>query len=75
MNSTVLKSAFLHRHPETSGRLGFSDVLRTLMQNEEVILAVPESTDTQAVTLGADLAAAHHLYSDLQHMYTTGSPT
>ena len=43
------------------------------MQNEEVVLAVPESTDTQAGTLGADLMAAHHLYSDLQHMYTTGS--
>ena len=33
------------------------------MQNEEVVLAVPESTDTQAGTLGADLMAAHHLYS------------
>ena len=45
------------------------------MQSEEVVLAVPESTDTQAGTLGADLMAADHLYSDLQHMYTTGSPT
>ena len=43
------------------------------MQNGEVVLAVPESTDTQAGTLGADLMAAHHLYSDLKHMYTTGS--
>ena len=43
------------------------------MQNEEVVLAVPESTDTQAETLGADLMAAHHLYSDLQHIYSTGS--
>ena len=44
------------------------------MQKEEVVLAVPKSTGTQAGTLGADLMAAHHLYSDLQKMYTTGSP-
>ena len=68
-----IEKTYFHRHPKKSGRLGFDDVLQTLMQNEEVILAVPESTDTQAGTLGADLMAAHHLYSDLQHMYTTGS--
>ena len=70
------KKQHFHRHPESSGRLGFSDVLCTLMQNEEVILAVPESTNAQAGTLGVDLEAAYHLYSDLQHMYTmyTGSP-
>ena len=45
------------------------------MQSEEVVLAVPESMDTQAGTLGTDLMPAHHLYSDLQHMYTTRSPS
>ena len=64
---------FLHyRHPETSQRPSFRDIVLTLVGSEEMVLNIPEedsSTDPLAGVLGAPLEAGENMYSELQRMY------
>ena len=60
------------RHPDSSLRPGFRDLLLALLQNVEVVLAIPEDAQTahaQASVLGAPLEAGEQMYRDLQQTY------
>ena len=58
------------RHPESSRRPGFRDLLLGLVGNEGEVLSIPNShKGGQAVVLGAPLSAAETLYPDLQNFY------
>ena len=55
---------FLTRHPETSSRPTFVDVVSDLSQPDFKLLHT--ETDT---CLGAELDTAHNLYPELQNIY------
>ena len=59
------------RHPESSKRPGFRDLLLALMLNEEEVLCVPDGHEegSQAGVLGAPLKEGEGLYLDLQKQY------
>ena len=63
---------FMYRHPETSQRPSFRDIVLTLVGSEEVVLNIPEedsSTDPLAGVLGAPLEAGEGMYSELFKRY------
>ena len=65
---------FYHsRHPETSERPAFSDVLSALLDYEARVLFIPKEaleTNPQAGVLGAPLEAGEGMYTELQDSYT-----
>ncbi len=66
------KSVFACRHPESSQRLVFRDVVLTLVGSEKMVLSIPEedsSTNPLAGVLGAPLEAGENMYSQLQNRY------
>jgi len=71
-NSEATNSFLYCRHPDSSLRPGFRDLLLALLQNVEVVLAIPEdarATHAQASVLGAPLEAGEQMYHDLQQTY------
>ena len=61
-----------HRNPFPNNRPGFQDILVSLLEDEEQILAIPigdASTHRQAACLGANMEAGYKMYFDLQKMY------
>ncbi len=63
---------FLLRHPETSQRLCFRDIVLTLIGNEKMVLSIPEkdsSTHPLAGVLGAPLETGENMYIQLQNTY------
>ena len=63
---------FPSRHPETSFRPAFRDVVLTLVGSEQMVLNIPEvdsSTNPLAGVLGAPLEAGENMYTDLQKRY------
>ena len=60
------------RHPETSGRPTFPDIMQRLSLPDTKLLKWSEedkATDPEAATLGADLDAGLGLYKDIQERY------
>ena len=60
------------RHPETSLRPGFRDIVLTLVGSEQMVLNIPEedsSSNPLAGVLGAPLEAGENMYTDLQKRY------
>ena len=71
MTFTDVNKIVLSRHPKTSQRPSFRDVVLTLTSGEEV-LYIPEedsSTNTLAGVLGAPLEAGEKMYFELQSKY------
>ena len=61
------------RHPKSSSRPHSKDIVKTLLENVDEVLAIPPEdvpADSQAAVLGAPLDKATHLYQDLQNTYT-----
>ncbi len=66
--------AFTRRHPETSQRPSFRDIVLTLARDEEVVLSIPEedsSTHPLGGVLGAQLEAGENMYYQTQIRYCT----
>ncbi len=64
------------RAPEANQRPHFRDILLLILENEEVVLDIPQdviSCDPQAVTLGASLHLGLNLYKDIQNCYFTNN--
>ena len=62
------------RHPNSSSRPAFRDLLLQLMEPESMVLAIPEDdldTHQLAGVLGAPLEAGEKMYRDLQCKYFT----
>ena len=62
------------RHPHSSLRPGFKDVLLQLMEPESIVLAIPDkdlTTHQLAGVLGAPVSAGERMYKDLQWKYFT----
>ena len=62
----------LLRHPESSERPSFRDIVLTLASGEKNVLNIPEedsSTNPLAGVLGAPLEAGENMYSELQRRY------
>ena len=62
-----------NRHPGTSQRPSFHDIVLTLVGSEEMVLNIPEkdsSTNPLAGVLGAPLEAGENMYTELQMKYT-----
>ena len=60
------------RHPETSIRPAFRDIVLTLVGSEQMVLNIPEedsSSNPLAGVLGAPLEAGENMYTDLQKRY------
>jgi hypothetical protein len=60
------------RHPETSKRPNFSDIMQLFSLPDTKLLKWSEddkTADPEAATLGADLVAGQDLYKDLQERY------
>ena len=60
------------RHPDSSRRPTFANVLRSLSDNPQTILSwrdVDKAVHEQASVLGAPLAASQDLYSELQQTF------
>ena len=60
------------RHPESSERPSFRDIVLTLVGGVENVLNIPEedsSTNPLAGVLGAPLEAGENMYSELQRRY------
>ena len=64
LNSIYILFVQPHRHPETSSRPTFDDLVSDLSQPDFKLLQT--ETDT---CLGANLDTAHNLYPELQKMY------
>ena len=68
-----MHTMFTHyRHPETSLRPGFRDIVLTLVGSEQMVLNIPEedsSSNPLAGVLGAPLEAGENMYTDLQKRY------
>lgn len=63
----------MYRHPKSSGRPTFSEILQYLLsRTDNKLLKWKEEdnlTHPEASVLGAKLGAALQLYGDLQHAY------
>ena len=60
------------RHPETSQRPSFRDIVLTLVGSEKMVLNIPEedsSANPLAGVLGAPLEAGENMYSELFKRY------
>ena len=60
------------RHPKTSLRPAFRDVVLTLVGSEQMVLNIPEEdsfSNPLAGVLGAPLEAGENMYTDLQKRY------
>ena len=60
------------RHPKTSLRPAFRDIVLTLVGSEQMVLNIPEedsSTNPLAGVLGAPLEAGENMYTGVQKRY------
>ena len=72
LHAVMLISVACCRHPESSQRLVFRDVVLTLVGSEKMVLNIPEEdscTNPLAGVLGAPLEAGENMYSQLQSRY------
>ena len=68
------KPSTLCRHPHSSSRPGFRDVLLQLMEPESIVLDIPDkdlTTHHLAAVLGAPVSAGERMYRGLQWKYFT----
>lgn len=62
------------RNPDPSLRPSFQDIMLNLLQQDAMILLIPEeelSSDSQVGVLGASLTVAEKMYGKLQQTYLT----
>ena len=67
--SIILLHCLLNRHPKTSGRPKFFDLVSRLCSQDVNGLHVPESNEQEGTVLGGSLESAYELYTDLQNTY------